>query len=532
MLKNMFKNNLRILLLVSIAATTLVMSSCVNSLNTTPIDKKVITSASAYNTPQDYEQILAKLYAGFATTGQQGPAGDPDIQGIDEGSSGYLRAYWMLEELPTDEAICAWNDPGVPQLNTMTWGASNNFIMDMYDRIYYEITLANEIISHAKTSSNPQVKEYMAEARYIRALCYWHALDLYGGNVPFVTEKNGIGAYLPKPAATTEAAGADSLFNYITGELKAIEPDLPAPGQNQQYRVDQAADWTLLAKVYLNEQVYTGNSGYANCITYAKKVIDSGVYTLDPSYQHLFEADNNTAKGIIWSIAFDGTHIQTYAGTNYIVHAEVGGSMSGGSFGIDGGWAGNRLRPQFVDLFNNQTNDGRDMMYTNGQTKDIAKISDFTNGYATTKWTNMTSTGSAGSNPSFVDTDFPMFRLADVYLMYAEAVVRSGDNADMATAVGLINKLRERAYGNNSGDITQSQLTLPFILDERGRELYWEATRRTDLIRFGEFTGSKYVWSWKGGVQNGTGTDSHFKLYPIPSTDLNANPNLTQNTGY
>lgn len=525
MLKNMYKKNLRILLLVSIAATTLVMSSCVNDLNTTPIDKKVITSASAYNTPQDYEAILAKLYAGFATTGQQGPAGEPDIQGIDEGSSGYLRAYWMLEELPTDEAICAWNDPGVPQLNTMKWGASNNFIMDMYDRIYYEITLANEFISHAKTSSNAQVKEYMAEARFIRALCYWHALDLYGGNVPFVTEKNGIGAYLPKPV------GADSLFNYITDELKAIQNQLPAPGQNQQYRVDRAADWTLLAKVYLNENVYIGKPGYTDCITYAKKVIGSGVYSLDPNYKHLFEADNNTAKGIIWSVAFDGTHIQTYAGTNYIVHAEVGGSMNAASFGIDGGWAGNRVRPEFYDLFTNQK-DGRDLFYTNGQTKDIAKISDFTNGYATTKWSNVTLSGKSGSNPSFVDTDFPMFRLADVYLMYAEAVLRGGSGGNQATAVDYINKLRERAYGNTSGDITASQLTLPFILNERGRELYWEATRRTDLIRFGEFTGSKYIWSWKGGVQNGTSTDSHLRLYPIPSSDLTANPNLTQNPGY
>ncbi len=502
-----------------------IFSSCTGNLNTTPIDKKVITSASAYKTTQDYEQVLAKLYAGFATTGQQGPAGEPDIQGVDEGSSGFLRVYWMLQELPTDEAICAWNDPGIPQINTMQWGSSNTFIMDMYDRIYYEITLANEFISHAKTSSNTQVKEYMAEARYIRAFCYWNALDLYGGNVPFVTEKNGIGAFLPHPV------GTDSLFNYITSELTDIQSKLPAPGQNQQYRVDQAADWTLLAKVYLNEKVYTGKSGDTQCITYAKKVIDSKAYTLDPNYQHLFEADNNTAKGIIWAIPFDGTHIQTYAGTNYIIHAAVGGKMTASDYGIDGGWGGNRARPEFVDKFTNQ-NDGRDMFFTNGQTKDIAKIGDFTNGYAVSKWTNMKSNGQPGSNPSYASTNFPMFRLADVYLMYAEAVVRGGQGGSTSEAVSLINKLRERAYGNANNDITAGNLTLDFILNERARELYWEATRRTDLIRFGEFTGSKYNWEWKGGVQNGTGTDSHFNVYPIPSSDLTANPNLTQNPGY
>lgn len=526
MLKTMYNKNLRRLMFgLMIPVIGVLLSSCTGDLNTNPIDPKVVTSVSAYKTPQDYENVLAKLYAGFATTGQQGPAGNADIQGVDEGSSGYIRVYWMLEELPTDEAICAWNDPGIPQINIMQWGASNNFIMDMYDRIYYEITMANELISHAKTSSNSTVKEYMAEARFIRAYCYWNALDLFGGHVPFVTEKNGIGAYLPKPTT------ADSLFNYITGELTSIQNQLPAPGKNQQYRVDQAAVWTLLAKVYLNEKTYTGKSGYADALSYCKKVINSNAYTLDPSYQHLFEADNNTAKGIIWAIPFDGTHIQTYAGTNYIIHAEVGGSMNAGSFGIDGGWAGNRARPEFVNIFKD-TNDGRYMFYTNGQSKDVTTISDFTKGYAVTKWSNMTSTGTPGSNPSFASTNFPMFRLADVYLMYAEAVVRTGDSADMGTAVNLINKLRERAYGNANGDITASQLTLDFILNERSRELYWEATRRTDLIRFGEFTGSKYVWEWKGGVAAGTGTDSHFNIYPIPSSDLTANPNLKQNPGY
>jgi len=172
------------------------------------------------------------------------------------------------------------------------------------------------------------------------------------------------------------------------------------------------------------------------------------------------------------------------------------------------------------------------MFYTTGQSLAINDVGKFTDGYAVTKWKNITSTGLPGSDLTFPDTDFPLFRLADVYLMYAEAVVRGGTGGDMATAVSYINKIRERAYGNNSGNITAGDLTLNFILNERARELYWEAQRRTDLIRFGKFTGGSYLWPWKGGVKDGTATDSHYNLYPIPASDITANPTLVQNPGY
>jgi hypothetical protein len=517
------KNTITVLALTAVLA--LLLSSCVGDLDTKPISSNVTTSASVYQTPKGYKQVLAKLYAGFATTGQQGPAGDADIQGIDEGTSSYIRLLWVLQEVPTDEAVIAWEDPGLPPFNSQSWGDSNVFIMGMYYRIYYEITLANELISRSKNSDNKKIQEYNTEARFIRAFCYWQALDLFGGNVPFVTEKNGVGAYLPK------SVGSDSLFSFIESELKDVAPNLPALGDNVYGRVDQAAAWTLLARLYLNAKVYTGKERWTDCITYAKKVIDGGGYTLDPHYHNLFLADNNTAKGIIWAVPFDGVHTQTYGGTNFIVHAEVGGSMNADDFGIDGGWAGTRVTPQFVNLFDT-TRDSRALFYKDGQTKAIKDVHEFTDGYAVTKWKNITSTGKRGKNPSFVDTDFPMFRLADVYLMYAEAVLRGGQGGSKSEALKLVNKIRERAYGGSAGDISSSQLTLPFILNERGRELYWESYRRTDLIRYGLYTGSNYVWAWKGGAQQGRGTDSHYKIYPIPSSDINANPNLTQNTGY
>jgi len=115
--------------------------------------------------------------------------------------------------------------------------------------------------------------------------------------------------------------------------------------------------------------------------------------------------------------------------------------------------------------------------------------------------------------------------------MYAECVLRGG-GGNAGTALGYVNALRERAYGNTNGDITAGELTLDFILDERARELWWEGHRRTDLIRFGVFTGGTKLWAWKGGTEEGVATAETKNLYPIPAAEMLANPNLTQNPGY
>src|SRR5699024_2463555 len=301
----MFTNQYKILSAASIAVMVSFMASCVDNLNTSPLDDDVVTSEAVYETHEDYRQVLAKLYAGFAATGQQGPAGNPDIQGIDEGVSSYIRQFWVTQEIPTDEAVVAWTDPGLPDFNYQSWGASNDFVMGMYSRIFYEITLTNEFIRNAKDNENSTVQNYNAEARFLRALSYWHALDLYGGGIPFVTEEDGVGVYNPGPASS------DSVFSYIESELLAIESQLPAPGQNEYGRANQAAAWTLLAKLYLNAEVYTDEQRYGDALEYADKVIESGTYTLEESYQNLFLADNHTANGIIFPITFDGEHTKT-----------------------------------------------------------------------------------------------------------------------------------------------------------------------------------------------------------------------------
>jgi len=281
--------------------------------------------------------------------------------------------------------------------------------------------------------------------------------------------------------------------------------------------------------------VYTGTERNTDCVTYCKKVLGS-TYSLAPKYANNFTADNNLSNEIILPITSDGLHTQTYGGMTYLVHAAIGGSMPPASFGVSGGWGGIRTTKAFVSKFddNSGNTDKRAMFWTDGQKLEINDIGQFTDGWAITKFKNVTSTGADAlhKHPDFVDTDYPLFRLADVNLMYAEAVLRGGTGGDAATALGYVNALRARAYGNATGNITSGQLTLDFILDERARELYWEGHRRTDLIRYGKFTGGAYLWPWKGKVAAGASTAATRDLFPIPSNDLGANPTLKQNPGY
>jgi hypothetical protein len=324
------------------------------------------------------------------------------------------------------------------------------------------------------------------------------------------------------------------VFEFVESELLAIRPLLPAASKGSNYaRASQAATDMILAKLYLNAEVYTGTARWADARTAAEAVIASTQHSIDPNFRRMFLADNHTSPELIFTVPFDGIRTRTFGGTTYLVHAAIGNSMNAADYGVNGGWFGLRLRPEAVDRYEGGAGgpDGRTSYFkTTDRTKTIASIGASDQGYAGPKYSNLTSTGARGSNEEFPDTDFPMFRLADAYLMYAEAVLQGGGGS-RATALGYINELRQRAYGNTSGNIVDAQLTLPFILDERSRELLLEGHRRQDLIRFGQFT-DVGVWSWKGGVMAGMTTPSFRDLYPIPSNELSANPTVKQNTGY
>lgn len=726
--------------LILLVVLTLPIQSCVKDLDTSPLDTNIFTTNVAFDDPESYIQVLAKLYAGFAVSGQQGPAGQADISGIDEGFGQYLRGFWYHQELTTEEAVIGWNDQTIKDFHNQTWSASDGFIYAFYSRVFYQVAACNEYLrqtTDAKLDERGvdaalrlEIANYRAEARFLRALSYWHALDMFR-NVPFATENDPIGSFVAPQANGTQ------LFDYIESELLAIESELATPRTNKYGRADQAAAWTLLAKLYLNAEVYTGQKRYEDALTYSERIINAG-FSLDPTYQNLFLADNHNSPEIIFPINFDGVQTRTWGGMTFIIRAGIGSTMDPTLSGVASGWGGTRTTKQLVDKFpqdltgivsefnpgksypkvyipgsfqtvpfngsdtknalaskasnkiyegyryfaedntefvilrnpsstlggklgdngadgtletggenikvatkglyyikvdlNNNTYaiekqtwgvigdatpggwdtdtdfvwneelgylvanleltngeikfransgwdinlgdtgadgileangenikitksggyqirldltkpdysyemrltsfDRRGLFYTLGQKLDIDDLTLFTDGYAVNKFKNVTSTGARGQDSDFPDTDFPMFRLADVYLMAAESILRGAGGADKTKAAQYFNKVRERAYTGTAGNVEASNLDLDLILDERARELYWECHRRTDLIRFGQFTSGSYVWQWKGGVRDGAPVDAFRNVFPIPSADINANPNLRQNTGY
>lgn len=536
-------------ILLSLVITGAVFTSCHDDLNVDPtIDPDSFTEENVFATAEDAKGALAKLYASLALTGQAGPAGQPDISGIDEGTSQYSRMLFNLNELTTDNAVVGWGDPGLPNLHEMNWDSSNDFSTAMYYRLAQEVSFCNSFIGNAeKFTDNPEVATYIAEARFLRAFAYFNLIDFYG-DVPLVT---AVSTDLPEQNSRAE------IFQFVEAELLEIQDQLKESRANEYGRVDRVAAWALLSKLYLNAEVWTGQQLYTEAVTFANKVIQSSysINTTDANqsgsaYDELFLADNNSngaQNEFIFALNFDGNASRTYGGTTFLIHAAIGGSMDPAVYGVNGGWGGTRTTSALVSKFDQSIaasdedgnpiawNDGRAMFYTDGQSYEINTIANtFTDGYAVSKFKNVDAQGNAGSDAGgdFTDTDLPLIRLAEIYLTYAEAVLRGGAGGDVNTAAGLINELRTRAFGNTSGNIAAADITLGFILDERARELYWEGQRRTDLIRYGYYTGSSYLWPFKGGVKNGTAVDDYRVLFPLPSNILSINSNLTQNTGY
>jgi starch-binding outer membrane protein, SusD/RagB family len=552
---NMKRNSIKIMLSAGLLIS--VITSCKKDLILTPND--AVTQEQVFSSPTSITQAMAKVYGSFALTGNEGGSGQPDINGIDEGASDFYREMWDVQELTTDEAVITYNDPGVQDLHNMVWSSSSQVLQGVYDRSLYQITLANNFLqqttpsllsSHGITGAYADTVGYFrAECRFLRAYQYWVLMDIFG-NPPFATDATAIGSGLPPQ--TTRAA----LYAYIVSELKTIDPLMVKPLQNQYGRADEAAVWALLARVYLNAQVYTGTADYTDAITYASKVIGAG-YNMIPDFTQLMLADDNLNAGVpggglasqaefIFTINYDGKATEGYGGSQYLTHAPVGGSMPPQKFGISSGYDGSRTTANIISLFpapatqdtsnfpNNGNADKRAEFWYPGQSLDIASLTTFSDGIGVNKFRNVTRTGAQGQDPTYCDVDLPLFRLPEMYLIYAESVLRGGSGGDANTALSYINMMRTRAYaGSTAGNLTDpSQLTLQFILDERARELFWEGFRRTDLIRYGQFTSATYLWPWKGGVEAGTGVADYRNLMPIPVSDIAANPNLKQNTGY
>lgn len=512
-------------------ALLFLVTACHDDLDQSPIDPDSFTEENVFANANEAKGALAKVYASLALTGQAGPAGQPDLANIDEGFSQYSRMLFNLNELTTDNAVVAWGDAGLQDLHGLYWTSSNDFTDAMYNRLAQSVSFSNSFIENATGLSDDIVTQYIAEARFIRAFAYYNLIDLFG-DVPLVTE---IATTLPVQNSRQE------IFNFVEAELLEIQNQLAPSGSNEYGRVDEVAAWALLSKLYLNAEVWIGESLYDESVTFSNNVITSSysINTTDANnngsaYDELFLADNdvNGAQNeFIFTLNFDGLNSQTYGGTTFLVHASIGGSMDPTIYGVNGGWGGLRTTSALVNKM--EPGDSRALFFTDDQNLEIQDITSFSDGYAVTKFRNIKSDGTQGSDASgeFVDTDLPLIRLSEIYLNYAEATLRGG-NGSPSTALDVVNELRERAYGDTSGNITTGDLTLDFILDERARELYWEGQRRTDLVRYNYFTTNSYLWPFKGDVSQGTSVGDFRNLFPIPTNTILSNPNLQQNPGY
>lgn len=512
-------------------ALTVGMTSCMNELDISPIDPQV-------DTQFHQDEIFAKIYATMALTGQEGPAGYGDVAGIDEGTSAFYRLIFTVNEYPTDEALCSWNDAGIPELNFINWGSSHGQLEGLYGRLTFDVTLCNHFLEETADLTDDKTVRQRAEARFMRALNYYYLMDIYG-NPPFAENIS----FDEKPEQIKRA----DLFAYIESELKAIESDMYEPGQAAFGRADKVANWLLLSRMYLNAEVYTGAARWADAAAMAKKVMDNTVYGLCSNYTHLFMADNDenkdAMKEIILPIRQDGVKTISYGGSLYAIAATHTNGMT--SWGTSEGWGGVRARKALVDKFFPNGNvpinvnekamvaaakDDRALFFSgvndeDTRTVEIKKVATFKEGLSVAKWTNVRSDGKASHDTRWTDTDIPFFRVAEAYLTYAEALLRSGGS--VTDALKAVNALRDRAHASKL-----ETLTLDGILNEKAREFYFEGQRRIDLVRYGYFTSNKYIWDWKGGVDAGTSVNSFYNICPIPSSDLIVNPNLKQNPGY
>lgn len=531
-------------------------TSCVSDLDQYPNTET--TSKDVYTTLANYEAVLGKIYASMVTSGQGKGGGNADMESVLNNNDGfdYMRMFFNLQECGTDEVASTWlTGEQTTGLTYLSWDANDAWVSDMYYRIYYNIALCNEFLRNANNASfsgNDAVKmqEYKAEARFMRALFYYHALDLYR-YIPMVTENDPVGSYIP-PRYTPQQT-----FNYIESELRSCAGDLLPASACPYGQASKGAAYTLLAKLYLNSEVFTGVAKYAECREACEQVMNMG-YSLESDYSKLFNADNDKRTNeIIFALPVSSQHTVSWGSSTYLVCGQLSMSnanQSPANFGATAGWSEFRLRPEFVDKFTQNDIDRKEgadkrcTFFTNGQSKDIASMTDESTGYLSEKWSNLKDDGTAASNTkdAGVDTDYPLFRLADVYLMYAECVARikgtdwdpwnGGTDATDPNviasrkkgAIYWINLLRERAGTSDvwANNFANDEALLQFILDERARELYHEGYRRTDLVRFQQFTTSKYIWQWKGGTHDGQAVDSKYNIYPIPNTELTANPNL------
>jgi hypothetical protein len=512
--------------IIGAAVMLVFFASCVDDLNTEPKVELTLDKLLEKD-PNAVEGMVSKIYGTFALSGPDGP-GSSDVQTKDAGEAAFLRGIINLEDFSADGVKNRWGDDGLDQLTTTSgWNPNNKFFRYLFDRAYYTIPQSNNLINILKTTSNeiPGKENYIAELRFLRCLAYYYVIDCFGKG-PLVTEAD-INTTTPKKESTRK-----ELFDFVEKDLLEVEQTITA---TKSYgKANKAVVQMLLAKLYLNAEVYTGTARYNDALLYVNKVLADSQYSLAPNFVSIFSGDNNTSPEIIYTLIADAVVSQSYGNTTYIVNGSLSNeTVDPNLFGAKDGWGGHRATKAWYGLFNGgdlvgSKDDRAKLFWTAGHSYEMNNYKTWADGFPSVKFRNSNYSGTSSST-SFSNTDFPLFRLADVYLMYAECVLRGATGGSASQALTYVNAVITRSKGDA---ILASQLNLNFILDERARELNFEGHRRTDLIRFGKFTGGSYLWPWKGGTKGGTSIPDTYKLFPIPTTALQSNPNLTQNPGY
>ncbi len=536
----------RILWIIGVAF----LSSCVGDLDTLPLNENDYTSEIAYGAEEGaYMSGLARMYFNFVSNDTS------DLQeGLDAGASELNRAFWSIQEVTTDAAKCGWgNDAWVMAANTNTWSdANNDATYSVYVRTMQGIAYVNEYLrqtSGDKLSSRgvsselaSKIDGFRAEARFVRAYLYWIAMDVFG-NVPFTTEDSPIGGgFAPSQKLRAE------VFQYCVDELTelAAGSDMPAARSNYP-RADKGSVMGLLARMYLNAEVYTGQEMWSEAKAACETIFGMG-YSLAPTYAELFRGDNGEnpdARGeFLFAVSYDAEDTQSNGGTTFLTRGSVQGpELIVGT--MSGNWGGNRTTFEFVDKYYGvesadyvtgeytlATNDARGQIFW---IKDrVQSIEDalytFFHGWSCIKWSNVPHDmeweefTEVAATKAYGDVDMPLIRLGEIYLIYAEACMELGQ---AALAAPKMEELAERAGVDFDGVINQE-----FLIAERAKELMWEGHRRTDLIRWGKFTDAGFLWPYKGGPFAGQGFADYMEIFAIPASELGSNPNLVQNPGY
>lgn len=451
------------------------------------------------------------------------------------GDSDFIRMLTCLNELSTDEAHCCWEDSGLPDLNNNTWTSTLPQAETMFARLQLVIYHCNRYLENADVS----LVQRRAEIRFVRALMYSYLIDLYG-DVPFTTSSsehnlawtqydeyemdgNEMTLLTKRPAQRSRS----EVFQYIEEELNNVMESLPAPDCSQKYRPDQAAVWLLLSRLYLNAEVYTGTPRWAEAKQMAMRLLENDVYRLADEYKKLFMADNDVngaEREIVFAIRQDGADIPTWNGTTYLTAACYDSNMPYN--GMTQHWAGIRARRQLVEKFNPNDGDNR-YLFCNYYNLDIDDPTNFWNGYGIMKYTNLRYDGTQASSVTYADTDFPLLRKAEAYLIFAEADARMNGGTCSEEGLSWLNVLRQRANAP-----ALSTATLVTLADEWAREFYLEGRRRTDLIRFGLYSGDTYVWQWKGGTKDGQSIEAYRCLFPLTDYFMSQRDDYVQNEGY